>query len=137
MDPERMHERCACACRVDKARLPDYQFRINGRGKATIVPEVGKEVWGVVWRITASNEEALDRCEGVKFGTYGKESVEVSLASGTTERVVTYIASDSSVGRSEPDYMERILTGAKEACLPRHYIDQLQEWATQETGALQ
>ncbi|MFQ6020082.1 MAG: gamma-glutamylcyclotransferase family protein [Dehalococcoidia bacterium] len=128
MDEQQMRNRCPGAVRGGKARLRDYEFRINKRRKATIVPSPGQNTWGVLWNITASHERALDCYEGVKSETYRKKTVEVFLTSGTKERALTYIASDCSVGSPEPDYMERILRGAKEADLPPDYIKVLHEW---------
>lgn len=61
MDLAQMRRRCPAAELWGAATLPDWRFRINARGVATIVPEVGSRVHGLAWRLTPADEVELDK----------------------------------------------------------------------------
>ena len=54
--------------------LAGWRLIINHRGVATLVPEPGARVPGLIWRLTPACEAALDRHEGVAKGVYRKRS---------------------------------------------------------------
>ncbi len=66
-------------------------MQINERGYANVVPasqpvrwgtpprEVAAGVYGVLFTMTAADEEALDGFEGVEDGLYGKQILEVAV----------------------------------------------------------
>ena len=68
---------------VDTVRLEGYRlaFRMNGggHGVATILPEPGSFVDGVLWRISERDEQSLDHYEGFPR-LYGKEPVTCGRA---------------------------------------------------------
>lgn len=76
MDVEQMRMRCPGAEILCTAVLPDYKFALDSEGYATVVPYEGKEVRGVIWKISRANEKALDWYEGVSKGCYGKEELK-------------------------------------------------------------
>src|SRR5690606_16086252 len=77
---EQMLERCPGAGDPVPAVLRDHAWLCNERGVATIVPVAGREVHGVVWRVTEAHLERLDVFEGVAAGRYRRSTVTVHLA---------------------------------------------------------
>ena len=80
MNLNQMAFRCPDAEVVDTVRLEGYRlaFCMNGGGNgvATILPEEGSYVDGVLWRISERDERHLDHYEGFPY-LYGKEPVVV------------------------------------------------------------
>jgi len=118
------------------ARLPDFRFAFNkrgkdGSGKANILPTAGSEVWGIVYRISAEGLSKLDRFEGVP-DHYTREDLVVVLESGEKITAVTYTARPHRIEeglKPTPDYLELILEGAKHHGLPGWYIKKIEELA--------
>ena len=59
-------------------------------GVATILPEEGSQVEGVLWKITPECEKSLDFYEGYPH-LYGKEAVLVQGTDGVKREVMAYI----------------------------------------------
>ena len=128
MDEEQMRNRCPDATTVRTARLLNYQFIINSRGVATVVPDGSSAVHGVLWRITAECEAKLDEYEGVEWGTYTKKKLGVKAEDGQTIEALVYVARDSEPGEGRDGYMERIAAAAGHQGLPAAYIEELRSW---------
>lgn len=93
MNLNQMAFRCPDAQVVDTVRLEGYRlaFRMNGGGYgvATILPEPGSFVDGVLWRISERDEQSLDHYEGFPR-LYGKEPVTVADPDGLKWEVMAY-----------------------------------------------
>lgn len=76
MDVDQMKCRCPDAKALDVAVLVGCTFRINRYGMATVVPSTSR-VHGLLWEISASDENSLSRYEGEATEFYLKESVWV------------------------------------------------------------
>lgn len=85
MNLDQMAYRCPAASVVEKVKLEGYRLTFCGRGKgcgvATILPEEGSRVEGVLWKITPECEKSLDFYEGYPH-LYGKETVLVQGKDG-------------------------------------------------------
>ena len=81
MNLEQMKYRCPAAEVVENVRLENYRLAFRGRapgnGVATVLPEKGSYVEGVLWKITEACEKSLDFYEGFP-SFYGKESIRVT-----------------------------------------------------------
>lgn len=79
---EQMAVRCPESTFVGIARLQNYNWIINERGYANIIsassPISSNDVWGMVYTLTSSDEERLDRNEGVPYA-YTKEMLEIDF----------------------------------------------------------
>ena len=68
MNLEQMKYRCPAAEVVENVRLENYRLAFRGRapgnGVATVLPEKGSYVEGVLWKITEACEKSLDFYEG-------------------------------------------------------------------------
>lgn len=93
MNLDQMAYRCPAASVVEKVKLEGYRLTFCGRGKgcgvATILPEEGSRVEGVLWKITPECEKSLDFYEGYPH-LYGKETVLVQGKDGVKREVMAY-----------------------------------------------
>lgn len=128
MDQAQMNQLCPKAVLVGIARLPGCRFIINTRGVATVVPETPSEVYGILWIITKVDEQALDKHEGVKWGTYKKMAVDVEISTEKLALALIYVASDSTPGSPRDNYMEKLVAAAEQHGLPDKYIEELRLW---------
>ena len=93
MNLDQMAYRCPAASVVEPVHLEGYRLTFCGRGKgsgvATILPEEGSRVEGVLWKITPECEKSLDFYEGYPH-LYGKEPVLVQGKDGMKREVMAY-----------------------------------------------
>ena len=124
LDPEQMDWRCPDAIALGAARLNDWAWRIGGRGYATVSPSPGHHVWGAIWNVSDSDLASLDRYEGVAGGLYRREITSVTAKNQPVD-VHLYIENYDDHGMPRPDYLERIIAGARWFDLPQAWIDDL------------
>ena len=129
MDRTQMAVRCPDARVVDGAVLDAMRFVIAESGYANVVPAPGEAVFGILWRISAADEAALDRYEGVRPGLYRREEVEVLTTGGRRVRALVYLAADAGTGRPVPGYLERVVAAARHHGLPADYVARLASWS--------
>ncbi len=106
---------------MENVRLENYRLAFRGRapgnGVATVLPEKGSYVEGVLWKITEACEKSLDFYEGFP-SFYGKESIRVKNQDGAGERSVCIYDERSAqrMFRQEPSkfYLDGILEGCKD-----------------------
>ncbi len=129
MSPAQMAMRCPGARAVGPAQLGDWRFHVNTRGSASILPDKGALVHGVLWRCTAAHFHALDKYEGIAWGNYRRRQVSIVMESGAFAPAVVYAGTRTYDGRARVRYMATaVLPGAREFGLPEAYIDELQSW---------
>jgi gamma-glutamylcyclotransferase (GGCT)/AIG2-like uncharacterized protein YtfP len=96
---EEMAYRCPRARALGKAILSGY--RLEFKSFATIVPDPGEQVEGVLWTITESDESALDVLEGYpEF--YDKKNVSV-VHNDINHIAMTYIMGPREKGYAPSD----------------------------------
>jgi len=128
MGSEQMCARCPDGEICGPGVLDGYRFIINNRGLATIVPSSDHVVHGVIWKLTPSDEAALDRYEGYRLGLYDKCYREI-LSGDQTVRTMVYIDHRNvKSGSSREYYLEGIIAGAVEQRLPVDYVQMLRSW---------
>jgi len=120
--------RCPSARYLTRAVLPGYRFGIARCGYATVVPDPAGAVHGVLWVISAGDEEELDAFEGMEDGLYLKTEREVRPEGGLPVEAMIYVAADPTPGRPNPGYLEDILTSADREGLPPDYRAELGRW---------
>jgi cation transport regulator ChaC len=128
MDLAQMSTRCPTSSAVMNGELREHRFMINADGVATVVADLGSAVHGRLWQLSAKDERALDRYEGVARGIYKKSHVEVIMGNGEKVSALIYISTNSRPGNARQGYMEKILSAARQCGLPRTYIEQLGPW---------
>ena len=79
---EQMEHRCPDALLVGPVTLQNYELQFRGSGFATVAPKKDCVVHGLLWKLTPSCEQSLDRYEGYPRH-YIKEAVTVQTADGS------------------------------------------------------
>jgi gamma-glutamylcyclotransferase (GGCT)/AIG2-like uncharacterized protein YtfP len=128
MDSGQRAVRCPGAERVGVAVLRDYRVLINAQGVGTVIPAKRESVFGLLWRLSEKNVEALDSYEGVASGHYHREYVTVDSA-GDQIQALVYVATNVAPGKPRPGYLEGVLKAATDVGLPETYIAQLSNMA--------
>ena len=92
MDLDQMAYRCPKAEVVEIVRLEGYRltFAAAGSGLATIFPEEGSHVDGVLWSLTGDCEKSLDLYEGYP-DFYDKQEITVKNKGGREIKAIVYI----------------------------------------------
>ena len=124
---EAMRERCPTARALGPAVLRDWRYRINDRGFATVVPEAGGIVHGLLWEIDATAEAALDVYEALEEGMYRKTQLTVVRA-GRPLTAMVYLATGSDPGWPIDGYQEEIVEAARGLGAPDAYLEELRGW---------
>lgn len=128
MDEEQMANRCPGARIVGLCTLENMRFVLDSAGVASIVPQIGSSVSGVVWCVTKRNIKSLDRYEGIASGCYRKEFVSVTVNDQPCNALVYISNRDTTNAGCRSGYMDRIITAAKHHRFSREYIQELQSW---------
>ncbi len=137
MNPTQMGERCPAAIALGVVTLQGWNIAINERGVATILPADNSDesvaMEGVLWSVTDSCLETLDRYEGVRSGLYRRQEVRIVTADQDVE-AITYVASSSGHGEPRPGYLETILEGADHFKISPAYRIRLERLSSVELG---
>ena len=129
LDPVQFHQRCPKSEILGLATLRDHRWYITERGVASVKPDPGSLVYGILARLTENDEKLLDTHEGIHLGLYRREFVTVDVANGGQVTALIYISSDTGVGTPRFGYLERVLSGARHHSLPEKVIAELASWA--------
>jgi len=128
MDKGQMNVRCPNSSLVGSAVLLHYQFIINQRGYATIIPRHSGIVHGVLWHLSPEDEQSLDQYEGCDVGLYAKCERPVRV-NGKVESALVYIDyRNTALGTPRREYMGRIIEAATMHHLPEEYQQMLRAW---------
>lgn len=120
---EQMRKRCPQHRIVEKvAILNGYRWIISSRGYANIIKSSQDEVIGTVYEISASDEQTLDKCEGVDNSSYNKEKLDIELTDKSLLACLVYIDPIEDEGKPKDEYIKRINNGIKDAELPPDYV---------------
>lgn len=114
MNLDQMEFRCPAASVVGNVRLENY--RLTFCGVATILPEEGSHVDGVLWKLTKECEKSLDRYEGYPR-LYGKEMIHVKDKDGNEIEVMAYTMNSpykDRLSRPSKVYVDGILEGCRQ-----------------------
>ncbi len=129
MCPDQMALRCPGARALGPARLQGWRFHVTTRGTASILPDEGHAVHGVLWRCRPEHLFILDRFEGVAWRNYFRRSVIIESRAHGPLRALTYASARTWPGRARANYMlTRVLPAAKTFALPPGYIEELESW---------
>ena len=126
---EQMADRCPAAEVVGTAVLDGYEllFRGNrsGYGVATIEPQPGKQVHGLLWKLTPECEQSLDFYEGYPR-LYGKEDITVCTADGKELVVMAYIMT-GEMWRDPAMELERALKNVHDEVRQNRFFERMQD----------
>lgn len=139
MNLGQMAFRCPAAEVVENVRVEGYRLafcgRPSGNGVATILPDEGNHVNGVLWKITKECERNLDYYEGYPH-LYSKETICVKNADGKERDVTVYTINEPY--KSQPSvpssaYLEGILEGCRENGISEKAVLEAAENTRRET----
>ncbi len=142
LDCGQMRARCPSAQFVCCAVLKDHVLAFTrdslkrGCGVADVIPQMGHDVWGVIYQIEDQDLAALDKSEGYRPGrdpernSYNRDD-NVRVVAEDEERqpmrVSTYFAvKQPGPHRPSRAYMRQIIDGAESWNLPPDYIAELE-----------
>lgn len=128
-----MGRRCPTAVALGTARLAGWRFIIMGEGYASVVPSLGSDVYGVLWRLKPRDLAALNAYESLDSGLYRRRMLAVTYDGGRAPALV-YLARDRSEGRPKPGYQDIVVAAAREWGLPEAYVRALERWAPSRHG---
>ena len=130
-----MRQHCPNAEEVGTAALFGCRFMITTDGYASIVPNRGGRVHGVLWRLSVRDLAALNSYESIESGLYSKLTLPVRKDRRRLTATL-YVGRSRTAGRPKPGYLNVILDAAREWSLPAPYVRSLQRWsATRWRGA--
>jgi hypothetical protein len=109
-----------------KARLDGWELTIAPR--ATLVPSPGRSVYGVAGRLTHAELERLYTKDWFGFGTYLPEAVLVNDTARGSWPAVTYVSWQLEGGKPTGDYVEKILSVARERAFPEEYVRHIESF---------
>ena len=126
MDLDQMAYRCPKAEVVEIVRLEGYRltFAAAGSGLATIFPEEGSHVDGVLWSLTGDCEKSLDLYEGYP-DFYDKQEITVKNKGGREIKAIVYIMTKDYMQNFNPpgrSYLTGILKGCRQNQIPTEPI---------------
>ena len=128
MNIEQMNFRCPNSRTLGKISILGYQFIINSRGVATIIPRNYSTVNGVLWSINLKNELNLDYYEGIKKKIYFKKYFYIPFLNQKI-LILVYIAFNQIIGTPKKGYLEKVIDGAKSFKAEKKWINELEYWA--------
>ena len=123
---EQMEHRCPDALLVGPVTLQNYELQFRGSGFATVAPKKDCVVHGLLWKLTPSCEQSLDRYEGYPRH-YTKETMTVKDAAGAEIPVMAYIMAEPMCRQPAlpyPRYYRAIQQGFEANGLP---VESLEE----------
>ena len=103
-------------------------------GVATIFPEEGSQVEGVLWEITPECEQSLDRYEGYPH-LYGKETIRVRNKVGMQMDVMAYVMNapyKEILASPSRLYLNGILEGCRQNGIPEKPVRDAVRWTKKE-----
>jgi len=127
MNIEQMNFRCPNSRTLGKISILGYQFIINSRGVATIIPRNYSTVNGVLWSINLKNELNLDYYEGIKKKIYFKKYFYIPFLNQKI-LILVYIAFNQIIGIPKKGYLEKVIDGAKSFKAEKKWINELEYW---------
>ncbi len=112
-----MAERCPTAKVLGASSMKDWQLLFrgpHGGAVATVEPYKGSSVPVLVWEISETDENALDRYEGWPY-LYRKEIVKIKLGRKTIEALVYLMIEGKPLNQPSSYYYSVIYDGYKSA----------------------
>ena len=126
LDHTQMMRRCPEAEYVGPTEVKDHEllYRGNNRdyGVATIEPKLGENVPACVWKISESDEAALDHYEGFPW-VYAKKNYTVEVNGETMVAMAYIMTAGHKLAKPSPAYYEILRQGYKDCGLDLNYLN--------------
>ncbi len=132
LDLPQMKRRCPSSKLISKGSLSDYRLTFNrfssgwGGGVADVIQDEGSEVWGLVFEISDSDLERLDRYEGCykdQTSLYERWKTVIDTPNGQVCDVWVYtVAEKQKFVKPTLEYLQIIKDAAKKWSFPKAYL---------------
>ena len=136
---EQMQHKCPTAKPIAKSWLFDHRLTFQGsprRAHATVLPALGQAVPVVIWEISAQDEAALDRYEGVSQGYYTKKNMTLEV-DGEMQDVLMYIMRPCDFNLPSRQYLDIVTRGYIDFNLPTTTLEEGLAYAYEGTIVFQ
>lgn len=130
LDPEQMRQRCPHSPSRGAGWLVGWRLTFGGEdlgwegSLATVVEDVGAQVFVMVYDVPRHDEAALDRWESASTGLYRKIRVRVQMLQGE-ELCWTYVLDGYEGGLPSARYLGVLADAAEKGGAPRDYVAEL------------
>jgi gamma-glutamylcyclotransferase (GGCT)/AIG2-like uncharacterized protein YtfP len=127
MNPAQMAERCPHSPQHGTGWLEGWRLTFGGEdigwegALATVVEDADDRVFVVLYELSESDEQALDRWDGVTIGYYRKIRVRVATLDGDVLAWV-YVLNDYEGGLPSARYLGIMADAAEIAGAPADYV---------------
>jgi gamma-glutamylcyclotransferase (GGCT)/AIG2-like uncharacterized protein YtfP len=126
MERQAMRALCPKSQPLGLARLAKHRIFVMEEGYASVRPDAGAMVHGVLYELALSDVPGLDRYEEVVRGLYRKVTQPVLRAGAAPVRAMIYVGQSRNEAIPKPDYWRSILAAARDWALPQSYISMLE-----------
>jgi len=136
MEISQMQTRCPGHTILGPACLSHYTLAFTrwsrswNSGTADILPEKGKEVWGILYDMTFENLRRVD-----KFADYPTSYVRQDVMVKQDKEILpafTYIAVRQGIFLPSKAYLAKMVLGGTESKIPEQYIEVLKTMETHD-----
>jgi gamma-glutamylcyclotransferase (GGCT)/AIG2-like uncharacterized protein YtfP len=132
MDPAQMAERCPHSPQQGSGWLEGWRLAFGGEdigwegAMATVVEESGQRVFVVLYEVSATDEESLDKWDGASLDYYRKVNVRVATLDGDVLAWL-YVLNAYEGGLPAARHVGIIADAAQTAGAPDDYVRALRE----------
>jgi gamma-glutamylcyclotransferase (GGCT)/AIG2-like uncharacterized protein YtfP len=127
MNPAQMAERCPHSPRRSTGWLEGWRLTFGGEdigwegALATVVEDADERVFVVLYELSDSDEQSLDRWDGATIGYYRKFRVRVATLDGEVVAWL-YVLNDYEGGLPSARYLGILADAAETAGAPADYV---------------
>jgi gamma-glutamylcyclotransferase (GGCT)/AIG2-like uncharacterized protein YtfP len=127
MNPAQMADRCPHSPRRSTGWLEGWRLTFGGEdigwegALATVVEDADERVFVVLYELSDSDEQALDRWDGATIGYYRKFRVRVATLDGEVVAWL-YVLNDYEGGLPSARYLGILADAAETAGAPTDYV---------------
>ncbi|MEX0753197.1 MAG: gamma-glutamylcyclotransferase family protein [Xanthobacteraceae bacterium] len=119
-----MRRLCPDAAALGVASLKGWRFCIAVAGYASIAPQPGAVVHGVLWRLSPRDRAVLDAYEDIDSGYYRRRNLPVRHGARIVPALV-YVRAGNGEGCARAAYWQSIMEAAHDWQLPQPYVMEL------------
>ena len=139
---KKLRSRCPSAVKIGVCKIKKHVLKFHkvskkdhsGKCDCEFTESETAEVYGVLFRIPKSEETKLDEIEGLGKG-YEKKPIPVTTIEEGKDTAVMYYATDEAKDPNKKPYvwyLNQVIEGAKENCLPDDYIAKIRKVVADE-----
>ena len=139
---KKLRVRCRNAVKIGVCKIKKHNLKFHkvskkdhsGKCDCEYTESETAEVYGVLFRIPKSEEKKLDESEGLGKG-YKKKKIAVTTIEEGKDTAVMYCATDEAKDPNKKPYvwyLNQVIEGAKENCLPDDYIAKISKVVADE-----